>query len=150
MSSSVQCYSSKSYTATQSGTLVYNMELLFDQLDLNKCEGTSKNVISKQHVHNDKNYPQIITSTSYVIAADQNSSASSLLLGTSFDTDVDVVRYLTILNYANDFKMCVLSMNFDEYQGGQHIFSNTTTKNNIEDIEGCWKVYDHNGKCFCC
>lgn len=123
------------------------MSLQFDQLNLHENNTNVINILFNQHIRNNENFSHIITYNSKYVVDNQNSSSSSLSIDTASNNYNDVVEYLTILNYVNDFKRCISSMNLDEHQQGQRLLTNLTMKDNIEE---CWEVYDSSGQCFCC
>jgi hypothetical protein len=136
-----------SYETSQSGTSIDIMEIQLNQLNLSENKVNGKNILSNQNISNGDNSSQIVTCEPISVVVYQDTSSSSLSFDACFNTNTDVMEYLTIVNYANDLKICTSSMKSDEHQKTQHSLTDTMMGN---DIDGCWKVHDFNGQCFCC
>ena len=128
--------------------LVNDMRLQFTRLNLNENESNEKNILSNQDIRYYQNlFPSTTCKSSSVASGNQGPYPLCLPLNTLFDTDIDLAQYFAILNYLKDCSICASPIKLEEHRIEQHLTTDTLTET---DIDGCWKVYDSNGQCFCC
>ena len=148
MWSCAQRHSSKSCDISETAILVNDMRLQFTLLNLTENESNEKNILSSQDIHYYQNlFPNTTYKSSSVASDNHDPYPPCLPLNTPFDTDIDLTRYFAIMNYLKDFSIFASPIKLDEHRMEQHLTTDTLTET---DTDGCWKVYDSNGQCFCC
>ena len=148
MWSNVQRHSSKSCNISETAILVNDMRRQFTRLNLNENESNEKNILSNHDIRYYQNFFLNTTCTSSSVASDnQGPYPPCLPLNTPYDTDIDLTQCFAILNYSKYFSICASPIKLVEHRMEQHLTTDTLTET---DIDGCWKVYDSDGQCFCC
>ena len=124
------------------------MKRQFDQLNLNENEPDIMNLFFDQEIHHHESCFQS-TMCEYLSTTSVNHAPyrSCLPLNSVFKNDADRARYFAILNYLKDFSICASPIQLGELQMAQLPTANTVIDT---DTDGCWKVYDSEGHCFCC
>ena len=148
MWSYAQRHLSKSCDISETAIPVNDMRLQFTRLNLNENKSNEKNILSNQDIRYYQNlFPNTTCKSSSVVSDNQGPYRPCLPLNTPFDTDIDLTQYFAILNYLKDFSTCASPTKLDEHRMEQHLTTDTLTEIHID---GCWKVYDSSGQCFCC